>query len=278
MSSISDERGQELLYAGIPISEVFAQDMGIGGVLGLLWFQRRLPPYACKFLEMCLMITADHGPAVSGAHNTIVCARAGKDLVSSLVSGLLTIGDRFGGALDDAARMFTEAFDAGIIPMDFVNNTKKEGRLIMGIGHRVKSLNNPDKRVTLVAEFAKENFPCTPLLDYAREVEQITTKKKPNLILNVDGCIAVCFVDLLRQRFVILNSKSYYLKTTIYSSGFFTKDEAETYIKTGSLNGMFVLGRSIGFIGHFLDQKRLKQGLYRHPWDDISYVLPEMNQ
>merc|ERR1712223_172560 len=260
MSSISDERGQELLYAGIPISEVFAQDMGIGGVLGLLWFQRRLPPYACKFLEMCLMITADHGPAVSGAHNTIVCARAGKDLVSSLVSGLLTIGDRFGGALDEAARMFTEAFDAGTIPMDFVNNTKKEGRLIMGIGHRVKSLNNPDKRVTLVAEFAKENFPCTPLLDYAREVEQITTKKKPNLILNVDGCIAVCFVDLLRQ------------------SGFFTKDEAETYIKTGSLNGMFVLGRSIGFIGHFLDQKRLKQGLYRHPWDDISYVLPEMNQ
>lgn len=28
-------------------------------------------------------------------------------------------------------------------------------------------------------------------------------------------------------------------------------------------------------IGHYLDQRRLKQGLYRHPWDDISYVLPE---
>ena len=37
------------------------------------------------------MVTADHGPAVSGSHNTIVCARAGKDLVSSLASGLLTI-------------------------------------------------------------------------------------------------------------------------------------------------------------------------------------------
>ena len=31
----------------------------------------------------------------------------------------------------------------------------------------------------------------------------------------------------------------------------------------------------IFIIGHFLDQKRLKQGLYRHPWDDISYVMPE---
>ena len=32
------ELGQELLYTGIPISEVFRQDMGIGGVLSLLWF------------------------------------------------------------------------------------------------------------------------------------------------------------------------------------------------------------------------------------------------
>ena len=54
-------------------------------------FSSRLPLYAAKFIEMCLMVTADHGPAVSGAHNTIVCARAGKDLISSLTSGLLTI-------------------------------------------------------------------------------------------------------------------------------------------------------------------------------------------
>lgn len=54
-------------------------------------FLFRLPRYACQFIEMCLMVTADHGPAVSGAHNTIVCARAGKDLISSLTSGLLTI-------------------------------------------------------------------------------------------------------------------------------------------------------------------------------------------
>jgi len=47
--------------------------------------------------------------------------------------------------------------------------------------------------------------------------------------------------------------------------------QADELIANGCLNGMFVLGRSVGFIGHFLDQKRLKQPLYRHPWDDISY-------
>jgi ATP citrate (pro-S)-lyase len=50
-----------------------------------------LPDYFYKFLELSVVITADHGPAVSGAHNTIVAARAGKDLVSSLISGLCTI-------------------------------------------------------------------------------------------------------------------------------------------------------------------------------------------
>ncbi|XP_030240231.1 ATP-citrate synthase isoform X3 [Drosophila navojoa] len=257
MTSICDERGQELIYAGMPISEVLNKDVGIGGVISLLWFQRCLPPYVCKFFEMCLMVTADHGPAVSGAHNTIVCARAGKDLVSSVVSGLLTIGDRFGGALDGSARQFSEAYDTNLHPMEFVNKMRKEGKLILGIGHRVKSINNPDVRVKIIKEFVLENFPQCPLLKYALEVEKITTNKKPNLILNVDGVIATAFVDMLRN------------------SGSFTSEEAQEYINVGAINSLFVLGRSIGFIGHYMDQKRLKQGLYRHPWDDISYVIPE---
>ena len=129
ISTISDDRGQELLYAGIPISDVFRENIGIGGVMSLLWFRRRLPEYASKFLEMVLMLTADHGPAVSGAMNTIITTRAGKDLISALVSGLLTIGSRFGGALDGAAEEFTRAYDKGLTPRDFVDTMRKENKL-----------------------------------------------------------------------------------------------------------------------------------------------------
>lgn len=255
ISTISDDRGDELKYAGTPISDVFEKQMGIGGVLSLLWLRRTLPSYATKFIEMILMVTADHGPAVSGAHNTIVATRAGKDLVSSLASGLLTIGPRFGGALDDAAKMFTKASDdASMDPEKFVKDMRKSNQLIMGIGHRIKSLSNPDKRVEIIKNYALSHFPDNTILKFALAVEQITTKKKANLILNVDGCIAVCFVDMLR------------------SCGAFELEEADELVENGCLNGLFVLGRSIGFIGHHLDQKRLKQGLYRHPWDDISYL------
>jgi len=39
MTSICDERGEELLYAGVPISRVLENNVGVGGVLSLLWFQ-----------------------------------------------------------------------------------------------------------------------------------------------------------------------------------------------------------------------------------------------
>jgi len=252
VSTISDDRGEELLYGDMTISDVFAKDIGIGGVLSILWFKKLLPKYARKFIEMAIMVTADHGPAVSGAHNTIVAARAGKDLVSSIVSGMLTIGPRFGGALDGAAQQFSHAFDNGLTPQRFVDEMKAQGILIQGIGHRIKSIHNPDMRVTIIKEYAKSHFKATPLLDYALEVEKITTAKRDNLILNVDGCIGICFADLLRLEF--------------------GKELAADYIKMGALNGLFVLGRTIGLMGHYLDQNRLKQPLYRHPWDDIAYM------
>lgn len=245
ISSISDDRGDELTYAGMAISECIQEDIGVGGVLSLLWFRRRLPPYATKFIEMVLMVSADHGPAVSGAHNTIVAARAGKDLVSALCSGLLTVGPRFGGALDDAAALFMAAVDEGLDANAFVKSMRVKNQLIMGIGHKIRTLTNPDMRVKIIKEYALKHFPATPVLDFALSVEQVTTKKKATLILNVDGCIAACFVDLLRN------------------CGAFDIAEANELLANGCLNGLFVAGRTLGFIGHFIDQRRLKQGLYR---------------
>lgn len=253
--TISDDSGEELTYSDVPISKVIGENYGLGGVIGLLWFKRELPKFACDYLETVLMLTADHGPAVSGAHNAIVAARAGKDIISSLVSGLLTIGPRFGGAIDGAAQNFKRAVEAGLSAEAFIKEMKQKGINIPGIGHRVKSVTNPDMRVTQLKQFVRENFPQAKLLDYALEVEAITTQKKGNLILNVDGCIGITFVDLLWSM-----------------PELFTKEQVDNIIDLGCLNALFVVGRSIGIFGHVFDQKRLAQPLYRTSYDDIAYM------
>ena len=259
--TISDDRGDEATYAGYPISSVATPDtgFGIGDVVSLLWFKKRYPKWATDYIETVMKTVADHGPAVSGAHNAKVTARAGKDVISSLVTGLLTIGPRFGGAIDDAARYFKYANDNGMSPAEFIAYMKKEGKTISGIGHRIKSVRNPDLRVSGLKKFAAENFPATPLLDFALEVEKLTTSKKDNLILNVDGTIGILMVDMWR------------------ALGY-SEEEIDGFIDAGALNAFFVVGRSIGFIGHILDEKRLGMPMYRHPMDDILYNVEKAEE
>jgi ATP-citrate lyase alpha-subunit len=259
--TISDDRGDEATYAGFPISSVATPDTGkgIGDVIALLWFKKQYPKWATEFIETVLKTVADHGPAVSGAHNAKVTARAGKSVVESLVTGLLTIGPRFGGAIDGAAKYFKYADDNDLDPKAFLKYMKGEGIPIPGIGHRIKSLKNPDLRVTGLMNYATEHFPATPLLDYARTVEALTTSKKENLILNVDGTIGILMVDMWR------------------ALGY-GEDEINEFIESGTLNAFFIVGRSIGFIGHVLDEKRLAMPMYRHPMDDILYDVPEADE
>ena len=241
--SIADDRGDELKCCGVVMPDVFKHDLLVGGVLSPLRFWRHLPIQCTKFIEMILMVPADRGPAVIGAHNT----SDGKDLVSPLCSGLLTIGPRFGGALDDAARKFAEAESTGLKPKDFIDNMKRSNKLIMGIGHRIGSWENPDKRVVIIKEYAKAKFSSTAILDFASGVGPVTARMRTNLILNVDGCIAVPHrpAEVVRR---------------------FPRLRGAGFHDVGCLNGLFVLGRSL--IGPLC----LKQPLQRHPRDDTSYI------
>lgn len=54
VSSICDDRGEEPTYNNLPISDIISKGMGIGDVLGLLWFKRVLPKYAAKFFEVSI--------------------------------------------------------------------------------------------------------------------------------------------------------------------------------------------------------------------------------
>jgi len=254
VTTISDDRGEIVTFNQVPLDEIIREKKSIGYVIGLLWFKKELPEFAQEYIEMVIKITADHGPAVSGAHNAIITTRAGKDLMSALASGILTIGPRFGGAISDAAKYFREAIQKEMNALEFVQYMKNVVQInIPGIGHRIKSVQNPDMRVELIKKFVLNNFPKHPHLDYALKVEEITTAKRNNLILNVDGCIGITFLDLLEN----LD---------------FSKEEIEDVIKSEALNGLFVLGRSIGMMGHIFDQKRQRSRLYRQPYDEILFT------
>ena len=241
-STICDERGEEPLYSGYPASELAAKGYQVEHVVGLLWLGRLLTSQEAAVVRRILILTADHGPCVSGALTTIIASSAGIPLAQSVAAGLLMIGPRFGGAVTDASKYFKYGVDENMEVEEFLAYMKEHVGPVPGIGHRIKSLRNPDNRVKSLLECVREQGFPTPVLDFALAVEKRTTRKKENLILNVDGAMGAVLTDM----------------------GF----------PPEALNGFFVLARTIGFTGHWLDQKRQGSRLIRMFKWLVRYATP----
>lgn len=250
-STVSGDVAGEPTILGQNLTKV-ATGHSLAWIVGSLWLGRPLKSKKTEsVIDQALRLLVDHGPYVSGAVNTIISARAGKDLVSSLVSGLLTIGPRFGGAVGSAAKIWFESVgaDPRVRPSDLVEAFAKRKEYIAGIGHRKYRLDAPDPRILILLKLVG-NTPH-PHLDFAKAVEKLTTAKKPNLILNVDGALAAILLDLLIQEEKL------------------NPDEIKTLIDAEFFNAIFVLSRSVGFIGHYLDQRRLNEPLFRLPDNQV---------
>jgi ATP citrate (pro-S)-lyase len=97
--------------------------------------------------------------------NTIVVSRAEKDLISSLASGLLTLSNRFGGALDEAVSMFSNARDTRPTPREFVDESWKANKLNASSSHLVSL----SAHVLMVCTFMYYN--CTCKIQYNARAE-----------------------------------------------------------------------------------------------------------
>ncbi|MEW6682160.1 MAG: citrate/2-methylcitrate synthase [Nitrospirota bacterium] len=245
-TTISDDRGDEPCYDGYPASELIKKGYQIPHVIGLLWNKKLMSAQEAEIIKRIIMLSADHGPCVSGALVTIIAAGAGINMAQAVAAGMMMIGPRFGGAVTDAGKWFKYAIDQKLTPEAFLDYMKANVGPVPGIGHRVKSVKNPDKRVAELVSYVKSLAIATPHLDFALQVEKITTAKKDTLILNVDGTIAAILVDL----------------------GY----------PVESLNGFFILARTIGFIGHWIDQKRQGSRLIRLFDYLVNYATPKRRE
>lgn len=253
MSHVSGDVGGDVHLLGKELRATVEEHTLAGLVLSMFLGKPVKEQKVVGFTDYVLRLLVDHGPHVSGAVNTIVAARAGKDLVSSLAAGLLTIGPRFGGAINESARAWLDGAQSGQTAKDFVDSYTKQGGIVPGIGHKKYRIDLPDPRVDALRIFAG-NSNDDRYLNFALSVQAVTTAKKGNLILNVDGAIAAILLDLLESELKLSHKELYGL------------------IDAEFFNAFFVISRSIGFTAHYIDQRRHDEGLLRLSDQEITYV------
>lgn len=250
VNRISQDKGGSVKILGEDLMSTVAQKSFAEIALSMLLGREPRSTVFAQFFDECLKLLIDHGPQVSGAVTSMITARAGKDIGASVSAGILTIGPRFGGAINDSARLWFGAVKSSEEPYEFVERIAKSGAYISGIGHKKYRLDNPDPRVArLISIFCEE--PGRHMM-FARSVEKITTSKKSQLILNVDGAIAAICLDILEKE------ENY------------TSEAIQELIDIEFFNTIFILARSFGFAAHALEQRRLGEGLFRLSDEDIS--------
>ena len=253
VSHISGDKAGETQLLGDDLLTTISSQSIASLTLSLLLGHKVTSQKAIDCTDFILRMTVDHGPYVSGAVNTIVAARAGKDLVSSLAAGLLTIGPRFGGAINAAAGNWLDGTLEGESAEAFTERFARRGEVIPGIGHKKYRLDLPDPRVESLLKFTG-NSNGDRFLTFARSVERLTTAKKDILILNVDGAIAAILLDILESELG------------------YTEKQLHELVTVEFFNALFILSRSVGFTAHYLDQRRHDEGLLRLANEDVRYI------
>lgn len=185
-------------------------------------------------LGSMLVSSVENGIEAPSLYVPRVVAASGNAAHVALASGMLSIGERHGGAAEKAAKFFADHIAEA--PEAVVEDHKNE--IIPGFGHKIYK--DGDPRAKALFEKAKElGFSCK-FFDFAYEIEKELEKKKgKKLPLNVDGALACCMLELgLDPRL----GKS-----------------------------LFLISRIVGMSAHVLEEMQQGNSYYRLEENDVRY-------
>ncbi len=138
-------------------------------------------------LEAVLIAATDNGVEAPSLFVPRIIAASGNDFHTALGAGMLSIGEKHGGAAEKAAELFISGKTAEQIV--------EESKIIAGFGHKIYK--DEDPRAAVLEQKTKELGFSGKYFTMAREVEKVLAEKKgKKLPLNIDGAMACCMLEL----------------------------------------------------------------------------------
>lgn len=163
------------------------------GDVAFLELKGRLPDDHESVMFNALVVTlVEHGITPSAIAARLTYLGAPEALQAAVAAGLLGMGDRFGGSIEQAARMLQEAPTDGerrAVARDIVAGFRARKEIIPGLGHPVHRPADP--RTTRLFELAAEHgFTGRHVRLMEAIAEEATSAYKRDLPVNATGAIA----------------------------------------------------------------------------------------
>jgi len=213
------------------------------GDMAFLELKGRLPTRQESTVFNALAVTlVEHGMTPSAIATRLTYFGAPESLQGAVAAGLLGIGDRFGGSVEEAARTLQEALagkgseaDLGELARQVVARHKDRKRPIGGLGHPIH----------------KPVDPRTPKL----------------FALAAENGFSGRFVQLM-QAISVAASQSYGRDLPVNATGAIGAIASELDIPWQVSRGLAVMARAIGLVAHI--QEEIEQPLAAEIWSRVD--------
>lgn len=180
--------GEDAVIRGEALENVM--DMDFADAIWLLLKGEKPSEEESEMFNTILSSSIDHGVGNPSTVSARTVQSGGNGMNTSVAAGVLALGDKHGGAIEDCMEMLQSEESAE----EIVEQRLDSGEKISGIGHKVYEEKDP--RAVKIIEKAEELGIAGEYTEKMQEIRDIFAKEKVSLVLNVDGAIAGVMSDL----------------------------------------------------------------------------------
>lgn len=180
--------GKDAVVRGEPLENVM--EMDFADAIWLLLSGEEPAEEESEIFNTVLSSSIDHGVGNPSTVAARTVQSGGNPVNASVAAGVLALGDKHGGAIEDAMEMLQSDSSPG----EIVSSRIQAGEKIPGLGHKV--YDEEDPRASKIFEKAEELGIAGKAVEKIRSIQQAFASEKVELVINVDGAIAAVMSDL----------------------------------------------------------------------------------
>jgi len=187
-TSISSS-GEDSIVRGVDREEVM--DMDFADAIWLVLKGEKPSEKESEIFNTILSSSIDHGVGNPSTVSARTVQSGGNDMNTSVAGGILALGDKHGGAIEDCMEVLQ---DENYSPEEIVEVFLESGDKIPGLGHKV--YDDEDPRAKKILEKAESLGIAGKYTERMKDIQEAFADKKVPLVMNVDAAISAVMSDL----------------------------------------------------------------------------------
>jgi citryl-CoA lyase len=180
--------GEDAVIRGVDQEEVM--EMDFADAIWLILTGEKPSEEESDIFNTILSASIDHGVGNPSTVSARTIQSGGNEMNTSVAGGILALGDKHGGAIEDCMEMLQSDKSAE----EIVEEKLERGEKIPGLGHKVYE--DEDPRAEKIFTKAEELGLPDEYTEKMKKIQREFADRKVSLVINVDGAIAAVMSDL----------------------------------------------------------------------------------